>query len=385
MYKIQTYNKISDKGLSLFDKAKYDINENHKDADGIILRSYNLLETEFPSTIKAIGRAGAGTNNVPSDRCTDQGIVVFNAPGANANAVKELVLAALFMSSRRVYESITWAQTLKDGETDVPAQVEKGKSNFEGPEIMEKTIGVIGLGAIGGLVANACDALGMKVLGYDPFISPEAKANLSSNVVIKETMEEIFAVADYLSLHLPVNSDTKGMFNAALFEKCKEGIRIVNFARGGLIKDADMVAAVKSGKVAKYITDFPTEALLNVDNIIPIPHLGASSPESEENCAKMVVNQVSIYLETGNVINSVNFPNVTLPVNGKRITACAKGNSELLTDVTAELKSAGISSTDMISKTRGDVTYVIVNTDKDAKSVEEKVKKLNGVVLARAI
>ena len=197
MFKIQTYNKISEKGLSLFDKTKYDINENHKDADGIILRSFKLHDTQFPITMKAIGRAGAGTNNVPTDRCTDEGIVVFNAPGANANAVKELVLTGLFMSSRKVYESITWAKTLKDGETDVPAQVEKGKSNFEGPEIMGKKMGVIGLGAIGGLVANACDALGMEVVGYDPFISEEAKANLAAGVAIKHSLDDIFAEVDY--------------------------------------------------------------------------------------------------------------------------------------------------------------------------------------------
>ncbi|MGL1892946.1 MAG: 3-phosphoglycerate dehydrogenase [Spirochaetaceae bacterium] len=385
MYKIQTYNKISDKGLSLFDKAKYDINENHTDAEGIILRSYKLHDTKFPSTMKAIGRAGAGTNNVPADRCTEEGIVVFNAPGANANAVKELVITALFMSSRAVFESIVWAKELKDGDTDVPAQVEKGKSNFGGPEILGKKMGVIGLGAIGGLVANACDALGMEVVGYDPFISDAAKAKLSSNIVIKDSMDAIFAEVDYLSLHLPVNADTKAMFNAELLAKCIDGVRIVNFARGGLINDVDMVAAVKSGKVAKYITDFPNALMVNVDNIIPIPHLGASTNESEENCAKMVVNQVSLYLETGNVLNSVNFPNVTLDVNGPRITACAKNNSELLFGMTEALKKAGITYTDMITETRGNLTYAIVNTDKDAKVIEADVKSLAGVVVARAI
>lgn len=384
MYKIQTYNKISDKGLSLF-SDKYDINENHTDADGIILRSYKLHDTQFPASMKAIGRAGAGTNNVPSDRCTDEGIVVFNAPGANANAVKELVLTALFMSSRRVVESISWAQTLVDGETDVPAQVEKGKSNFAGPEILGKTIGVIGLGAIGGLVANACDALGMEVIGYDPFISPEAKAKLSAGITIKDNLDDIFSVSDYLSLHLPVNGETKEMFNADLFAKCKDGIRIVNFARGGLINDDDMLAAVKSGKVAKFITDFPNAKMIGVDNIIPIPHLGASTPESEENCAKMVVNQVSLYLETGNVVNSVNFPNVSLDVDGPRVTACAKGNEDLLTAVTDVVKAAGITVKGSISKTKGDVTYVIVNTDKDAASTEADIKALDGVVVARAI
>lgn len=385
MYKIQTYNKISDKGLSLFDKSKYDINENHTDAEGIILRSYKLHDTKFPETMKAIGRAGAGTNNVPTDRCTDEGIVVFNAPGANANAVKELVITALFMSSRRVYESITWAKTLVDGETDVPAQVEKGKSNFGGPEILGKKIGVIGLGAIGGLVANACDALGMEVIGYDPFISQGAKEKLSNNIEIKPSLDEIFADVDYLSLHLPVNDETKGMFNSELFAKCKDGIRIVNFARGGLINDDDMIAAVKSGKVAKYITDFPNAKMVDVDNIIPIPHLGASTPESEENCAKMVVNQVSLYLETGNVLNSVNFPNVSLPVNGNRVTACAKNNIELLFGITEALKAEGISYGDMVTETRGELTYAIVNTESDASSILPKIDNLNGVVVSRAL
>ena len=385
MYKIQTYNKISDKGLSLFDKTKYDISEDHTDAEGIILRSYKLHDTKFPETMKAIGRAGAGTNNVPTDRCTDEGIVVFNAPGANANAVKELVITALLMSSRRIYESITWAKTLVDGETDVPAQVEKGKSNFGGPEILGKKIGVIGLGAIGGLVANACEALGMEVIGYDPFISPAAKEKLSKNVVIKASLDEIFSEVDYLSLHLPVNEETKGMFNSELFAKCTDGIRIVNFARGGLINNDDMIAAVKSGKVGKYITDFPTEKMVNVDNIIPIPHLGASTPESEENCAKMVVNQVSLYLETGNVLNSVNFPNVSLPVQGNRITACAKNNKELLTDITEALKAEGIKFGDMISESRGEVTYTIVNTESDASKVLPVINKISGVVVSRAL
>lgn len=385
MYKIQTYNKISDKGLSLFDKAKYDISEDHTDAEGIILRSYKLHDTQFPASMKAIGRAGAGTNNVPTDRCSDEGIVVFNAPGANANAVKELVITALFMSSRRVYESITWAKTLKDGDTDVPAQVEKGKSNFGGPEILGKKIGVIGLGAIGGLVANACDALGMEVVGYDPFISDSAKANLANGITIKTSLDDIFAEVDYLSLHLPVNADTKGMFNAELFAKCTDGVKIVNFARGGLINDDDMISAVESGKVGKYITDFPNAKMVNIDNIIPIPHLGASTPESEENCAKMVVNQVSLYLETGNVMNSVNFPNVVLPVKGNRVTACAKKNIELLFGITEVLKTAGITHGDMITESRGDLTYVIVNTESDASAVLPEVEKLDGVVVARAI
>ncbi len=385
MYKIQTYNKISEKGLSLFDKAKYDISEDHTDAEGIILRSYKLHDTKFPTSMKAIGRAGAGTNNVPTDKCTEDGIVVFNAPGANANAVKELVLTALFMSSRKVAESITWAQTLEDGETDVAAQVEKGKSNFGGPEVLGKKIGVIGLGAIGGLVANACDALGMEVVGFDPFISDAAKANLAAGVTMKHSMDDIFAEVDYLSLHLPVNTETKKMFNADLFAKCIDGVKIVNFARGGLINDLDMVAAVKSGKVGKYITDFPNATLLNVNNIIPIPHLGASTPESEENCAKMVVNQVSLYLETGNVLNSVNFPNISLPVKGNRIAACAKKNTELLFGVTEALKVAGINHGDMVSESRGDLTYVIVNTDTDASSVLEKIKELDGILVVRAI
>lgn len=385
MYKIQTYNKISDKGLSLFDKKKYDINENHTDAEGIILRSYKLHDTQFPATMKAIGRAGAGVNNVPVDRCTDEGIVVFNAPGANANAVKELVLTGLFMSSRRVVESIQWAQTLKDGETDVPAQVEKGKSNFAGPEILGKKMAVIGLGAIGALVANACDALGMEVFGYDPFLTEAGKAKLSSNVTVLHDLDDVYAKAEYISLHLPVNSETKGFFNSEVIAKCTDGVRVVNFARGGLINDADMLEAVKSGKVSKYITDFPNASMIGVDNIIPIPHLGASTPEAEENCAIMVVNQVSEYLETGNVINSVNFPNITLPVKGNRVTACAKNNSELLFGVTEALKNAGIKHGDMVSESRGDLTYVIVNTESDASSLVADFEKLDGVVIARAL
>lgn len=288
-YSIQTLNKISKAGTDRFCDA-YTISDDAKDPDAILVRSASLHDTSFGDNLKAIARAGAGVNNIPLDRCSEAGICVFNTPGANANAVKELVLTGLLISSRKIPEAMAWAATLKDGETSVAKQVEKGKSQFAGPEIKGKTLGIIGLGAIGALVANAAVALGMKVVGTDPFLSVGAALRLDPSVTVVKTQDDVFAAADYLTIHVPFNNDTEGMINAATIAKMKDGVRVLNYARGELVNDEDMIAALESGKVAYYCTDFPNAKTCNAKHIIATPHLGASTPESEDNCASMAAD-----------------------------------------------------------------------------------------------
>ncbi|MBO4733628.1 MAG: 3-phosphoglycerate dehydrogenase, partial [Clostridia bacterium] len=299
MYKIKTYNKISKTGLAAFDD-KYTVGDEVENADGAIVRSAALHEVEFPASLKAIARAGAGTNNIPIDRCSEQGIVVFNTPGANANAVKELVIAGMLISSRRVIPAIEWAKTLKGQGEEVGKLVEKGKSAFGGPELKGKTLGVIGLGAIGVLVANAANHLGMTVYGYDPYLSVNSAWNLTHNAVHIYDINEIFRKCDYITIHVPLVDSTKNMINKDTISLMKDGVRILNFARAGLVNSADIKAALESGKVAAYVTDFPTDDVLCVDGVIAIPHLGASTPESEDNCASMAAKELIDYIENGN-------------------------------------------------------------------------------------
>ncbi|MBR2489811.1 MAG: 3-phosphoglycerate dehydrogenase, partial [Clostridia bacterium] len=299
MFKIKTYNKISKSGLEVFDD-KYTIGDEVENADGAIVRSAALHDTEFPETLKAIARAGAGTNNIPIERCSEQGIVVFNTPGANANAVKELVIAGLLISSRRVISGIEWAKTLKGEGDAVGKLVEKGKGAFAGPEIKGKKLGVIGLGAIGVMVANAANHLGMTVYGYDPYLSVKSAWNLNHNAVYINDINEIFANCDYISVHVPLTDSTKNLINAESIAKMKDGVRILNFSRAALVDDTALKAALESGKVAAYVTDFPTDAILDVDGVIAIPHLGASTPESEDNCASMAAKELIDYIENGN-------------------------------------------------------------------------------------
>jgi len=313
MYKIQTLNKISQAGLGQLD-AKYTVSDDAKDPDAIILRSFKMHGMELPETLLSVARAGAGVNNIPIDKCTECGVVVFNTPGANANAVKELVICSLFLAARKIWQGINWAQELK-GQDDVPGLVEKGKGNFGGTEISGKTIGIVGIGgAIGRLTANACQALGMKVIGSDPFLSDAAKAMLHPDIKAVKTdkPEEFLGECDYISIHVPYSSATKHMFGAELLGKCKKGVAIVNAARAELVDDAAVKSALLSGQISVYVTDFPNGELLGVDNIITIPHLGASSEEAEENCAYMAAVQTREYLEKGNIVNSVNFPNVSI-------------------------------------------------------------------------
>ncbi|MDR2728276.1 MAG: 3-phosphoglycerate dehydrogenase, partial [Chitinispirillales bacterium] len=326
MYKIQTLNKISTFGLELFPRDNYEIASEIVNPDAIVVRSFNMNEMEIPKSVQAVARAGAGVNNIPVDKCTDNGIVVFNTPGANANGVKELALAGLFMSSRRLVPGLLWAKSLIGKADEVPKLVEKGKSDFVGPEIKGKTIGIIGLGAIGVMVANDCVALGMKVTGYDPFISVEAAWKLSSNVKRANGLESLLAESDYISLHVPLSDKTKGIINKERFAIMKKGVRILNFSRGGLVNNNDLIEALDNGTVSVYVTDFPDENLLKQEKVIAFPHLGASTPEAEDNCAIMAVNQTKDYLECGNIKNSVNFPDCNLDFRSQTRVVIANKN-----------------------------------------------------------
>lgn len=386
MYKIKTYNKISKTGLEVFDD-KYTVGDEVENADGAIVRSASLHETEFPSTLKAIARAGAGTNNIPIDRCSEQGIVVFNTPGANANAVKELVIAGMLISSRRVIPAIEWAKTLKGEGDAVGKLVEKGKGAFAGPELKGKTLGIIGLGAIGVLVANAANHLGMKVYGYDPYLSINSAWNLTHNAVHIYDINEIYKKCDYISVHVPLTDSTKNMIDAAAIANMKDGVRILNFARAGLVKSDDMIAALADGKVASYVTDFPTDEMLDVDGVIAIPHLGASTPESEDNCADMAVKQLVDYIENGNITNSVNMPEISMPRSGNhRVCVIHKNIPNMLTAITGIVAENNVNIENMLNKSRGDYAYTMidVNVD-DVDTVEQKISAVDGVIRVRVI
>lgn len=315
MYNILTLNKISPVGTSRLGE-NYTFGDNVENPDAVLVRSASMHEMEMPQSLLAIARAGAGTNNIPVADCANKGIVVFNSPGANANAVKELVIAGLLLSSRKIVDGIKWAETLKGNGDAVGKMVEKGKSQFVGPEIKGKTLGVIGLGAIGILVANAAVSLGMKVIGFDPFMSVNNALKLEHHVALKNSVEEVLTNCDYLTIHVPLTDDTKDMVNAEVLPKMKDGVRILNFARNGLVNEDALIDALKTGKVAAYVTDFGDDKILGVEGITVMPHLGASTPESEENCAVMAVDEVMDYLENGNITNSVNYPSVSMARTG---------------------------------------------------------------------
>lgn len=386
MYNILTLNKIAACGLDQLDKAKYAITDDQNfDADGIILRSFAMHDMELPKSLKAVARAGAGTNNIPIDKCTEKGVVVFNTPGANANAVKELVLAGLFLASRDVVGGINWAATLTGD--DVAKQVEKGKSNFAGCEIQGKTLGVIGLGAIGILVANAARHLGMNVIGYDPYLSVDAAWRMSSHIEKATTLDDIYAKSDYITIHVPLTPDTKYMINADAINNMKDGVRILNYARGELVNNDDIKKALDSGKVSCYVVDFPNAETMNYKGIIAIPHLGASTEESEDNCAIMATHEIADFLETGNILNSVNLPNCSLPVNGNgRITIIHKNVPDMLAQFTKIFSDGGINISDIINKSKKDIAYTIINTDDMiTNELIDKVNAVEGVVRVRVI
>ena len=386
MFKIKTYNKISKSGLTVFDD-KYTVGDEVENADGAIVRSAALHEVEFPESLKAIARAGAGTNNIPIDRCSEQGIVVFNTPGANANAVKELVIAGMLISSRRVIPAIEWAKTLKGQGDEVGKLVEKGKSAFAGPELKGKTLGVIGLGAIGVLVANTANHLGMTVYGYDPYLSVNSAWNLTHNAVHIYDINEIFKKCDYITIHVPLLDSTKNMINKETLAIMKDGVRILNFARAGLVNSADIKSALESGKVAAYVTDFPTDDVLCVDGVIAIPHLGASTPESEDNCAAMAAKELIDYIENGNITNSVNLPEISMPRSSeKRICVIHKNIPNMLTSITSIVAQNNVNIENMLNKSRGDYAYTMLDVGKiDDDEILEKIEAVDGIIRVRII
>jgi len=387
MFNVLTLNKISPKGLELFDKSLYNVSDSCENPDAIVLRSFNMHEYELNSNLKAVARAGAGVNNIPIGKCTEKGIVVFNTPGANANAVKELAIAGLLLASRKIAEGIIWAKSLKGNGDEIPKMVEKGKGQFAGPEIEGKTLAVIGLGAIGVMVANAAHELGMEVVGYDPFISVKSALGLSRYVVVKNDFYEVIKDADYITLHVPLNDNTRNMINKSVLDAAKDGVRILNFSRGELVNDDDIVDALESGKVSSYVTDFPNEKVLSAPNVVPIPHLGASTPESEDNCAKMAVKQLADYLENGNITNSVNFPDCEMPRSGKlRITIAHKNIPTMLSQFSAIMAKKSINIANMINKSKQDIAYTIMDIDSDSlNGAVEDFKKIDGVISVRII
>jgi len=357
MFKIKTQNKITRQGLDLFDKTKYEVSDASESPDGIIVRSADMLGAPLNPELKAIARAGAGYNNIPVDKCTQGGIVVFNTPGANANAVKELEIAALVLASRNVIDAVNWTKTLSG---DVAKEVESGKNRFAGAEIAGKTLGIIGVGKVGSLTANAGVALGMNVTGHDINLTIEAALSLSRSVKIAKSRDEIIEKSDYISLHVPVTAETKNMINASAIAKMKNGVRIVNFSRADIVDDEAMAAALESGKVAKYVTDFPNDAVLQMKNTIAIPHLGASTEESEENCAEMAVRQLMDYLENGNIKNSVNYPELVMErTTDARICVFHKNVSGTISKITSCVSDFGINIEHFTNRSRGDYAYTV--------------------------
>lgn len=388
MFKIQTLNKIDPDGLKLFPLDNYEIASELPNPDAIVLRSFKMHDVEIPSSVKAVARAGAGVNNIPIDKCTEKGIVVFNTPGANANGVKEAVIAGMLLSSRDFIGAANWAKTLIGEGDNIPALVEQGKKNFAGHEIKGKTLAVIGLGAIGVLAANAASALRMNVIGYDPYMSVKHALKLSREVEVVEGIQVLLQKADFITINIPLLPDTKGYINKDKFAMMKDGVKILNFARGGLVDHVDLKDAIESGKVAKYITDFPDKDCLELDNVISIPHLGASTKESETNCAIMAVEQMRDYLENGNIKNSVNFPAAELERNGgSRILIANRNIPNMVSQISSVLAAEGLNIDNMLNKKRDDIAYNIIDVDADTinDSVKEKLLAIDGIFMVRLI
>lgn len=388
---IKTLNNIAEVGLNVFNNDNFTIDNESENPDAIVLRSYNMHSMEFSNRLKAIARAGAGVNNIPVEKCTEQGIVVFNTPGANANAVKEMVLTTIMASSRNLFAGVAWTRTLEGEGDQIPKLVEAGKKQFVGKEIKGKTLGVIGLGAIGALVANDALELDMDVIGFDPFISVDTAWSLSRKVQRAMSLEQLFANSDYITVHVPLTPETKGLFNEETFGIMKDDVHILNFSRGELVNETDMKAALESGKVGKYITDFPNENVLKMKNVVPIPHLGASTKESEENCAIMAARQVKDFLETGNIKNSVNFPNASLPFTGKRRVATFHKNvPNMVGQITQAISSYNLNIADMVNRSRGDYAYTMIDIDNKVNGdiipqLEDQIKQIEGIVTTRLI
>lgn len=386
MYNVLTLNNISPSGLDCFDKEKYVVGSEQTNPDAIMVRSAGMLDYEFGDKLLAIARAGAGVNNIPIDRCSEAGICVFNTPGANANAVKELVLAGLILSSRRVPAAIDWAKTLKGQGDAVGKLVEKGKAQFAGPEISGKTLGLVGLGAIGAKVANAALSLGMNVIGYDPFLSVNAALGLKPTVKVVKTLQEIYAEADYISLHLPYNAETKDTVNKESIGKMKKGVRILNFARGELVNTADIIEAVDNGSVSTYITDFPNDDLLCHDGIVAIPHLGASTPESEDNCAYMAAVQLIDYVEKGVIHNSVNLPECELAKTADHLVCVIHKNvPAIISQITSFISADGCNIENIASKSKKDWAYTMLDVTGDTATAAKDIASIEGVTRVRVL
>jgi len=378
LYNIKLLNKISPKGLENLEKRGYCIAKDMNNPDAIILRSFSMHEMELPQSLKAVARAGAGVNNIPIDKCTEKGIVVFNTPGANANAVKELTIMALLMTSRKIVDSIFWSKSLCGSSEEIKSLIEKGKGQFVGPEIKGKKLGVIGLGAIGVMVANAAKALGMEVEGYDPYISIDSAWGLSRSVGKAESLKELLESSDYITLHVPLMDSTRNMIDSKAFKLMKHGVRLLNFSRDGLVDSTELKKALSEGIVEMYATDFPDEELIKMDNVLSFPHIGASTLESEENCAVMASNQIKGFLEWGAIKNSVNFPNCDLGnVFENRITLAHMNIPNMVGQMTYILAKEGINISNMINKSKDKVAYTIIDTDVDIPV--DMVEKLEGI------
>ena len=386
MFNVQTLNKISKTGLSRLGE-NYNIADDVQNPDAVLVRSASMHDMEMPESLLAIARAGAGVNNIPLDKCSEKGIVVFNTPGANANAVKELVLTGLLLSSRNVVDGIEWAKTLKGNGDAVGKMVEKGKSQFVGPEIMGKTLGVIGLGAIGILVANAAAALGMDVIGYDPFLSVNNALHISTKVQYVSTLDEVFAASDYITVHVPLTPDTKGVINADNIAKMKDGVRILNFSRADLAVSTDVLKALADKKVSAYVTDFATDDILGEDGVIAIPHLGASTPESEENCARMAADEIKDFLENGKIKKSVTLPNVSMARSGAaRVCVIHKNIPNMISSVCAKISESGNNIEAMANQSKKDYSYMILDVANDVSDATvDAIKAIDGVIRVRVI
>jgi Phosphoglycerate dehydrogenase and related dehydrogenases len=390
MYKIQTLDRISNVGLDNFPRDDYEIASEIVKPDAILVRSHDMLTMTLDPTVKAIARAGAGVNNIPVKDLAAKGVVVFNTPGANANAVKELVTLALFLSSRPVIAANKWVNTLAGKGAEIAELAEKGKKNYIGQEVKGKTLGVIGLGAIGAMVANTAIELGMNVIGYDPFLSIDAAWSLNREVKHAETLDMLYAKADYITVHVPETPDTKGMINATTIKNMKDGVRIINIARGGLVNNEDVLAAIKTGKVAAMVTDFAAEELLNNDKVICMPHLGASTPEAEDNCAVMAVKELRDFLEAGNIVNSVNFPkckmDTPIPTGGTRLCIANKNVAGVVSKFTSVLGDAKFNISGMINQNRNDLAYNLIDVDgKVDDATIANLAKIESVINVRPI
>ena len=376
---IRTMNKIAEIGLDELDKSKYAISETAENPDAIMVRSASLHDMEFGYKLTAIVRCGAGVNNIPVDACAEKGIIVFNTPGANANGVKELTIAALLLASRNIIGGVEWANTLT---TDVAKQVEKGKSTFGGCELLGKNLGVIGLGAIGGMVANTAKSLGMKVTGYDPFITISAAWHLSRSIAQAASYDEIYEKSDYITLHVPATKDTKGMINKDTIAKMKDGVKIINLSRADLVNIEDMKAALESGKVSAYVTDFPTEDSINTKGIITIPHLGASTLESEDNCAVMAAHELDDFLQNGNITNSVNYPSISLPYSGGgRLLILHKNVPNIISRITSNISAEGINIDNMANRSKGNYACTLIDMPELASDkLIEKISEIENII-----